>query len=69
VYFFTHTIILKMFLVLLQVLWLIYVASRNEQIVNRMVGAEPIYNHLDAVIMDKQNNTINVFGKYPVIIE
>jgi hypothetical protein len=48
-YFFTHTIILKMFLILMQVLWLIYVASRNEPIVNRIV----VDNRIDAVLEAK----------------
>jgi hypothetical protein len=49
-YFFTHTIILKMLLILMQVLWLIYVASRNEPIVNRIVVVEPMKNRIDAVL-------------------
>ena len=39
-----------MFLVLMQVLWLIYVANRNEPIVNRIVVVEPMDNRLDAVL-------------------
>ena len=49
-----------MFLVLLQVLWLIYVANRNEPIVNRIVAVERMDNRLDAVILtNNKNNTIN----------
>jgi hypothetical protein len=48
-----------MLMILLQVLWLIYVANRNEPIVNRVVTIKPMDNQHDVVILtNNKNNTI-----------